>query len=122
MDLSLALSRPREREPISLHRSTTEIFVGLRLISKLINAKPLIVHSPCRRVLTGKTNFPTLGRRSSPASRGGLMVIFSRTAIAKSVRRAMLAGILLVSGWDNLSEAFAQDAAEPASAPLILRS
>src|SRR5262245_34956040 len=40
--------------------------------------------------LTGKTNFSTLGRRSSPASRGGLMVIFSRTAIAKSVRRAML--------------------------------
>ncbi len=50
------------------------------------------------------------------------MVIFLRKAIAKSVQRAVLAGILLVSGWDNLSEAFAQAAAEQASTPLILRS
>src|SRR5215510_9030612 len=49
-------------------------------------------------------------------------MILSQTAIAKSVRRAMLAGILLVSGWDSLSEAFAQGTAEQASAPLILRS
>src|SRR5262245_13454209 len=60
--------------------------------------------------------------RVAPISQGGLTVIFSRTTIAKSVRRAMLAGILLLSGWDNISKAFAQDMAEQASAPLILRS
>src|SRR5262245_28453219 len=50
------------------------------------------------------------------------MVIFLRNDIAKSARQVVLAGTLCVLGFADLSAAFAQGAAEEASAPLILRS
>src|SRR4030095_6693301 len=72
--------------------------------------------------LTGKTNFSTLGRRSPPVSQGGLIMIFSRKAIAKSTLRVVLAGIFFALGLGHLPEVFAQGPAAEASAPLILRS
>src|SRR5206468_4196040 len=72
--------------------------------------------------LTGKTNFSTLGRRSPPVSKGGLTMIFSRKAIAKSVQRVVLAGISFALLLGHLPEVFAQGPVAETSAPLILRS